>query len=136
VSDLTFTKQCTKCGDDKPIESFAKRNNRKSGVQSSCKECNVKNKQDAQYYRDWKLKAVYGISRTEYDSLRAAQNHCCAICGIHEKHAKNTTLCVDHNHNTGEVRGLLCHKCNAAIGLLQDSHEFCTNAATYLKEYL
>ena len=133
---ITDTKKCTKCGEEKPINDFAKRNNRKSGIQSSCKECNVKNKQDAQYYRDWKLKAVYGITREDYNSLREKQNNCCAICGIHEKHAKNSTLCVDHNHDTGEVRGLLCHKCNAAIGLLQDNHEFCFNASEYLKEYL
>jgi len=136
MSDVIESKVCTKCGCDKPLTHYAKRNNRKNGIQSSCKECNVRNKKDPEYYRDWKLKAVYGITREHYDSLRQDQHYCCAICGIHEKHAKNATLCVDHNHDTGEVRGLLCHKCNVAIGLLQDNHEFCLNASQYLKEYL
>jgi len=55
----------------------------------------------------------------QYDELLEKQGHKCAICGTTEN--RGHPLCVDHNHSTGIVRGLLCHKCSQGIGLLDDS---------------
>jgi len=75
----------------------------------------------------------YGITLKDYDSMLHSQNGCCKICGIH--HTKvHFGLVVDHNHKNGEVRGLLCGKCNTGIGNLQDSIEILQKAITYLEE--
>lgn len=87
----------------------------------------------AQQVRQWKLdnrdrvrtidrrahlKRRYGITPEAYDGLYASQNGKCAVCGV-----PRATLDVDHDHSTGEIRGLLCHRCNWAIGILGDSPE-------------
>ena len=72
--------------------------------------------------------AQYGITVTEYRRLFALQNGRCAICNVNQE----SNLDVDHCHKTNKVRGLLCRKCNNAIGLLQDDAALCKKAADYL----
>lgn len=76
-----------------------------------------------------KLRKVYGIQREDLDRLYARQGGKCAVC---LRDAPRTDLCVDHDHASGRVRGLLHKTCNSAIGLLGDSAEIATNAARYL----
>lgn len=83
----------------------------------------------ARIARNSALKAKFGITIDEYDAMFKAQRGRCAICG--EKYGK--TLHVDHCHRTNVVRGLLCQKCNMAIGLLQDSAKLLNRAISYLK---
>lgn len=83
----------------------------------------------ARIARNSALKAKFGITIDEYDAMFKAQRGRCAVCG--EKYGR--TLHVDHCHRTNAVRGLLCQKCNMAIGLLQDSVKLLTRAITYLK---
>lgn len=77
------------------------------------------------------LKNRYGIDTDEFDRIRDAQGGACAVCGVRP----TGNLCVDHCHATGRVRGLLCHHCNKAIGLLRDSPEACRRAAEYLQAH-
>jgi hypothetical protein len=74
------------------------------------------------------LKRTYGISLEQYDAMLAAQNGVCAICD--EARPDERTLHVDHDHETGEIRGLLCFRCNQAIGSLREIHF--QKAADYL----
>lgn len=127
-------KICTKCKVIKNSTEFHKDNRAKSGLQSRCKECHKNDRQDPEYYREYWLRSKYGIGLEEYDRLREEQGYSCRICEIHEKHCENSKLVVDHNHETEEVRGLLCKKCNQALGLLQDNPDNCIAAAEYLKE--
>lgn len=76
------------------------------------------------------LKNTYGISLEEYNNLIIKQNNKCAICG---KEPNGRPLCIDHNHITNTIRGLLCDSCNFALGLLKDDPILCTNASEYLK---
>lgn len=69
------------------------------------------NKYHAGMSRGQYLKRIYGISVAQYNELLEKQNHSCALCGKHEDQEKHN-LCVDHNHITGEIRGLLCRYCN------------------------
>jgi hypothetical protein len=65
------------------------------------------------------------------------QNYLCAICGNPETRmfkGKITKLAIDHCHKTGEVRGLLCHKCNSILGYANDSIELLANAIKYLSK--
>jgi hypothetical protein len=79
------------------------------------------------------LKRMYGMTLDEYDQMLAAQSNGCAICGKSpEENGKR--LAVDHNHNTGEVRGLLCQGCNTALGLLNDNPATLRLATSYLEE--
>jgi len=80
-----------------------------------------------------KLVNRYGISVERYKEMFIEQNFCCAICGRHQSEL-STKLHIDHNHENGEVRGLLCHTCNTAIGLLKDNIEWIRKAAEYVEK--
>lgn len=80
-------------------------------------------------------KRIFGLSADEYQGLVVAQNNRCAICKRPEtstRGGKLRTLCVDHNHKTRVIRGLLCSKCNSALGLLKDSRLILDSAVKYL----
>lgn len=81
-------------------------------------------------YRKHRLKKNFGLSVEEYEEMISAQGGVCAIC-TSPPH-KGWSLAVDHCHSTGAVRGLLCHKCNRAIGALGDSPESLRRALGYL----
>lgn len=120
------TKTCSECSIEKPLTSFHKNKDSPDGLHSKCRDC--KNLKSKEYYKKSKvnetiarpegycprnnhLKRSYGISVTQYNQLLEQQNHCCAVCGKHESEEKKS-LAVDHNHITGEIRGLLCNYCN------------------------
>ena len=77
------------------------------------------------------LRKTYGLSIDEYDLLLAGQGGKCAICrgGTSKRH-----FAVDHNHKTGEIRGLLCGRCNSALARFMDSRVNVWRAHRYLKE--
>ena len=85
------------------------------------------------------LKEKYGISLEEYDGLLYEQGGGCAICGREDSSRKDRVqtkfpLCVDHDHKTGIIRGLLCDECNRGLGAFKDNPELLTIAAHYLQE--
>lgn len=73
----------------------------------------------------------YGITESEYTSMLEIQNGCCKICDKHFSKL-GRTLCVDHCHRTGKIRGLLCDKCNRALGAFEDSVPNLKKAIRYL----
>lgn len=79
---------------------------------------------------DKRLISRYGITREQYDKMILFQNGVCAISMVQ----KEEKLYVDHDHFTGNVRGLLCGSCNRALGLLKDSPEFLLKAIQYLRK--
>lgn len=85
-----------------------------------------------------KIKQTHGISIEDYNGILLKQHGICAIClkpetTITRGHLQ--PLAVDHNHTINEVRGLLCIKCNTAIGLLDDSPERAQALIQYLEKY-
>ena len=85
-------------------------------------------------YRDgagrWKLiERKYGLTREAYEAMEASQNGCCAICLLSLAEVR---IHIDHCHTTNVVRGLLCSKCNQALGLLQESADNASRARAYL----
>lgn len=82
------------------------------------------------------LTRAYNITLDDYRGLLVTQGHKCAICGgegfIMNKDRHKLKLVVDHCHDTGRVRGLLCHNCNRALGLLKDSIATMNRAIDYL----
>ncbi len=83
------------------------------------------------YQRASKLKNCYGLTIEQYEQMAAAQNGVCAICQKPSTDGKR--LHVDHCHSTGVIRGLLCNKCNPAIGSLGDTPEMLERAIAYLR---
>lgn len=77
------------------------------------------------------LKYAHGLTLEQYDELLHAQNSVCAICQTTCNTKK--VLSVDHDHNTGAIRGLLCNACNQALGLLKDNPDIAFNANIYLR---
>lgn len=86
-------------------------------------------------HKEYSRKAIlkrFGITQEDYDRMFQMQEGKCKICGTQEINRDKKYFCVDHNHETGEVRGLLCHNCNVAIGLMKDSPELLNKAINYL----
>ena len=109
---------------------------------SSCKKCVCaaeKRRRDNggkdSAYKKWKnrIKNDYGITDIQYQEMSEAQNNTCAICN--ELDTQGYRLAIDHCHNTGKVRGLLCRKCNLAIGHLKDDIKLLESAINYLKSH-
>lgn len=83
--------------------------------------------------RNSMLKWSYGITQEDYDAMVIAQGDRCAICGTIEKGGNSKKYWhVDHNHETGRVRGLLCHRCNVAIGFMKENQDTLYMAQVYL----
>lgn len=81
------------------------------------------------YNRNRRLQQLYGISTEIYDQIFETQGGKCLICG------EATELVVDHDHNTGKVRGLLCNFCNVGLGNYLDNPELLKNAIRYLETH-
>lgn len=89
---------------------------------------------DVEKARETAWKRRYGISREDYNTLFSLQNYCCAICLTKEVGRGHTYFHVDHDHNTGRVRGLLCDKCNRGLGYFNDNSSLLERASRYLYE--
>jgi len=91
------------------------------------------------YRRDWNYKRKYGVSAEEVHALWQEQGGRCGICERtvlweFEGKGNRDRLCVDHCHETGEVRGILCWSCNAGLGKLGDTVEALERAIRYLSD--
>lgn len=91
------------------------------------------------YAREWTLNRKYNIGKVEYDAMLERQNGLCAICYeaesfINKKTGRLQEFSVDHDHETGAVRGLLCVRCNRGLGYFTDSIEKLRNAIDYLEK--
>lgn len=84
--------------------------------------------------KSWFMKKLYGITMEQYDSMYAAQRGCCAICLTHQSET-GRALHVDHDHETGAIRGLLCNGCNTGIGNLREDIQVLTAAIEYLRAH-
>lgn len=94
--------------------------------------------QNAKRAKELHLLSRFGLDAAAYDEMLAGQNGVCAICGrpewrVDKRTEKPRALAVDHCHDTGRVRGLLCFSCNVAVGFLENSPEFAEAAAQYLR---
>lgn len=123
-------KVCVTCGIEKPKEAFSKQTGRKDGLRPQCKECRIP------YERNNNLRKLYGITTKTYDIMFQTQNGLCASCGQPETavtwKGKERTLVVDHDHITGKVRQLICHRCNIVIGLVKENPDVCELVRIYI----
>ncbi len=142
-------KRCSKCLQIKPISEFYRDCRAFEGIHASCKSCvrikqksRMDNSENAarqrQRMRDEKRFRHYGITPDQYESMLAEQNHVCAICGCAERstyRGRTRLLAVDHDHDSGTVRRLLCTACNRGLGSFSDSPTLLEAAAAYLRAH-
>lgn len=109
----------------------------KTGICSTCGPVKVAYRRDTGKYRCYDSKRdqdrmrKYGLTRHAIDDILFEQSWLCAICDNPIGYADS----VDHNHDTGQVRGMLCTQCNRALGLFQDSAQLLAKAIYYLEKY-
>ncbi|MEU3252111.1 endonuclease VII domain-containing protein [Streptomyces sp. NPDC006997] len=114
-------KLCRSCGETKPHSEWHRNASAPDGLSTRCKTCR------AVQGREGHLKRQYGISQAERDQLAASQGGVCCICLVAlPEH-------VDHCHETGRVRGVLCFSCNAALGQFKDRPDVIRRAAAYVE---
>lgn len=129
-------KRCSFCKIEKSVEDFYKSRSAPDGLQNRCKDCTRANDQGprAQQKRDYawrvKLQKEFDLTPEDYWEMFAEQGGRCAICRDEPGWKR---LAVDHDHVTGEVRGLLCNSCNCGLGFFKDDFELVKTALCYLK---
>ena len=142
------TKVCTKCETEKDIGSFWKRSEKTSTnevkYRSVCIACSVEQKMKKYYQENGKekqkarsFKALlksYGIDEEIYEAERVKQGYKCLLCGDSEENQPHKRLVVDHCHETGKYRGLLCNLCNTGLGAFKDNTDVLQKAIEYLNE--
>jgi hypothetical protein len=141
------TKKCSKCDEVKHIDVFPQADPRsksftryKNGIKPWCKECyrkyNAKYMQKAREGGSKKYSHYfkkYGLTQEEVILMHEQRNFKCDICNQDTDH-RYDKLCVDHSHQTGKVRGLLCFSCNTLLGNAKDNIQTLKNAINYLEQ--
>lgn len=136
-------RKCKVCGveaeNEEGLYLFAISTTSLYGRRPLCKKCKSKNDYlkyniNVEKQLNNSLKHKYGISIKQYNELFEEQNGCCAICGKHQT-VLDRRLCVDHNHKTENIRGLLCQHCNSLLGFAFDNKEILEKAINYLNKF-
>lgn len=129
-------KMCSVCKKSKKFRDFYKDRRNNPPFASTCKVCSKERSKRfyeekpeyRQMIRNGGLKHRFGITQFDYFEMLKEQEGVCAICKLkYEKH-----LHVDHDHETGEIRGLLCKQCNHGLGNFKDNPTYLKNAIEYL----
>lgn len=151
-------KKCSKCGQVKPLDDFHLNKAMRDGHQGQCKECRcefyrqpageeTKRRRREKYAADKKLqeqareshlRRKFRLSEEKYGQLHERQGGLCAICGRPETEkyrGEVKNLAVDHNHSTGQIRSLLCRKCNHGIGNFMEDEAILVKAIQYLRRH-
>jgi recombination endonuclease VII len=146
-------KWCPKCETTKPLEAFGSNKAMYDGKQNYCKPCAVavvtasrtKNptahrrsskawrEANPEHHKDINARWRYGVAHGTYARMFEEQGGKCAICETTDT-APTGRFHIDHCHDTGKVRGLLCQKCNLGIGHLKHDPEIIRSAISYLAE--
>jgi hypothetical protein len=135
-----MTKHCSKCKVEKNLSEFNKNKLGKFGVHNQCRKCaklwKPSSEQRQQYNkrtREWNRKKISGFTPEDFENKLKEQGYKCAICETEDPGATNWH--ADHDHETGQKRGVLCHKCNTGLGLLKDDINVLCSAIEYLNHY-
>lgn len=145
------SKTCSVCKQLKALSEFYTDLRKKDGRTACCRVC--KNESGRVYTAAWrknnpdsskasgvrtKLRYKYGLTEDDIYALMQKQDEKCAICGESlswEATTKKNKPHIDHNHDTGQVRGLLCLTCNTGLGMFGDSDSLLSQAQSYLRSF-
>lgn len=124
-NEIPTGKKYAKC---KPCNALASREFRKKNPDKQKQYDKTRRESKKRFW----ITSRYGLTPEEFDAMKASQNNVCAICGTNRDLGRGRELHVDHNHETGKVRGLLCNFCNRGLGLFRDNIELLDKAKEYL----
>lgn len=159
---MQTNKKCSTCKKERPLAEFYPDRTRNSVSRrcKQCEKCRARGRDRKEYARRYYqehekiisarqkkyfkvnksrilrdvwirgLRTKYGLSKESYQNMLDSQGRVCAICG--KKDRKRKRLCVDHDHKTGRIRGLLCSMCNRILGMANDDAKFLKTATDYL----
>lgn len=150
-TEIVTEKRCLRCSIIKPAKDFSKSTHAKDGLQKWCSSCRhehyIRNRKQIRKY--WKrrlkenpdlnisrhLKRNYGLTKEQFNQMVKNQNGRCAICSATSPGGTYKTWHVDHDHETNKIRGLLCNRCNFALGLVKDDIFLLFKLIEYLKKH-
>lgn len=149
------SKKCSCCNQDLPLASFSRASGYRDGYRGQCRGCRSAYSreyartpggvQTKRRYRSANIDKVreadsraqrkkkYGLTDADYSDLFARQEGRCALCRTDKPKGRFNVFHVDHCHETGRVRGLLCHRCNVALGALGDTPQSIAAALAYVE---
>lgn len=158
------SKVCRCCFQEKSVTDFYRNRTQQGGYHATCKACSelrkrkyklldpesvretrrrcyLKNEttlkaklRQSNYIKEWRLKTFYGMTHDEFLTALEMQGYTCSLCGLEFIDGTNAKPQIDHDHETGEVRGIICKRCNQGLGCLGDTIEALNRAIAYLKE--
>jgi len=139
-------KECSICKLTLPASAFSKRALAADRLNSKCKKC-ANLEQNAKrstiigkhYSSMATMKSSFNITEDQLQNMLLGQQGCCKICSVDFgglESLNGRTYCIDHNHNTNEIRGLLCPKCNRQIGLVENNPTLVNGLSFMYKNYL
>lgn len=156
TKETTGLKFCKGCDEWRSKGDYSKDSKSIDGLSCRCRPCRKKYRREAEVKertstynkryaeqnpelmkakdRKNSLKRFWNMTQEQFQVLLNAQNGTCALCSKTESNP-NKSLCIDHDHNTGRIRGLLCDNHNRAMGLFKDSIEDMEKAIKYLKSH-
>lgn len=130
------TKTCNRCDAEKPVDEYWPKYDRPGNrIEAVCKSCKAERNRDYAWVRG--LRSM-GVDPDWYDRKLAEQGGGCAICGSTEGYKRNgreRRLPVDHDHETGLAREILCDPCNHAVGMVRESPDIAIGVAMYLLKH-
>jgi hypothetical protein len=134
------TKICSSCKTRKNLKNFHKNKSSKDGHHHYCKKCKnesriIRRLSDNSFRIAQNIKqklSKYNITNEHYISILEKQKKSCSICS--NTFENERTIFIDHDHSNGNVRGLLCPKCNTILGLANDNINTLLSAVNYLKQ--
>jgi hypothetical protein len=149
------TKRCSKCRQWKPTSAFWQDLRKPDGLRSQCGTCAYASRREWRRRNRDKVNAInlksyhkhkvargnaemlrrYRFTRADYDHLLVDQNGCCAICRATSPGDTRSRFAIDHDHQTGQVRGLLCNACNLGLGKFKDRLDLLRAATAYLEAH-
>jgi hypothetical protein len=154
VQVVAVSKLCVRCKETKPLAEFPSQQHRSDGKHSYCRKCVYEYKrqwskdnrerekaQKRRWYaanpsrrrvQDWKRRGI-ALAWSDWQAMLTVQHNLCAVCGEPEGKGRMETFALDHDHKTGQIRGILHRRCNVALGLMQDDSELLRRAARYLE---
>lgn len=123
----------------------------KAKINASCKEYREKNKEilsqksknkyDPILQKEKTLKKAYGLTLNDFNAMLVSQSNKCPICKVEltkqcgRFKRRKTDANIDHNHDTGKVRSVLCQRCNVVLGAVNEDEDILTNMIGYIKKW-
>ena len=141
-----FSSRCRSCESDRkkvakekdPELALRKREQHKVWYRKNKEYKDLQNKtwreENKSKFRSSNLKRRFGITHEQFEDILKTQDNKCAICGV-DQDVCGKYLCIDHDHETGKIRGLLCDLCNRALGQFQDNLEVLKKAVEYKEKH-